>query len=86
VRRMIKSNVLAHSVVTVTGVGYVLCRLISAVAPAWLFNIGQSWIHTVNLESVRTTGSMSFSMFIIGFVYSYLLLEELRMNIESNYI
>ena len=67
---MIKSNVLANSVATITGVGYVLCRLISVVAPNLLFSIGQSWIHTVNLESVRTSGSMSFGMFVLGLVSS----------------
>ena len=53
---MVNSSVLAHAVATVVGVGYVLCRLIAAVAPQVLFSVGQSWFHTVNLEPLRTTG------------------------------
>jgi hypothetical protein len=67
---MVNSRVLAHAVATVVGVGYILCRLISAVAPGFLFNVGQSWFHTVNLEPLRTTGSMSMGMFVLGLVTS----------------
>jgi uncharacterized protein DUF5676 len=65
---MVNSTVLAHAVATVVGVGYILCRLIAAVAPGFLFNVGQSWFHTVNLEPLRTTGSMSTGMFLLGLV------------------
>ncbi len=65
---MVNSTVLAHAVATVVGVGYILCRLIAAVAPGFLFNVGQSWFHTVNLEPLRTTGSMSTGMFFLGLV------------------
>jgi uncharacterized protein DUF5676 len=67
---MVNSRALAHAVATVVGVGYVLCRLIAAVAPGFLFNVGQSWFHTVNLEPLRTTGSMSTGMFFLGLVTS----------------
>lgn len=63
---MVNSTVLAHAVATVVGVGYILCRLIAAVAPGFLFNVGQSWFHTVNLEPLRTTGSMPAGMFFLG--------------------
>lgn len=67
---MINSTVLAHAVATVVGAGYILCRLIAAVAPGFLFNVGQSWFHTVNVEPLRTTGSMSTGMFVLGLVTS----------------
>jgi hypothetical protein len=67
---MINSRVLAHAVATVVGVGYVLCRLIAAAAPQFLFSVGQSWFHTVNLEPLRTAGSMSIRMFALGLVTS----------------
>lgn len=67
---MMKSNVLANSVAVVTGVSYILCRLIAIVAPNLLFSIGQSWIHTVNLESVQATTSMSMGTFVLGLVSS----------------
>jgi hypothetical protein len=67
---MIKSSVLASAVATVVGVGYVVCRIIAAVAPEFLFNVGQSWFHTVNLEPLRTTASMSIGVFLLGLVTS----------------
>ena len=67
---MVNSKALGHAVATVVGVGYILCRLIAAVAPGFLFNVGQSWFHTVNLEPLRTTGSMSMGMFGLGLVAS----------------
>jgi hypothetical protein len=63
---MANSTVLAHAVATVVGVGYMFCRLIAAVAPGFLFNVGQSWFHTVNLEPLPATGSLSAQMFFLG--------------------
>ena len=67
---MIKPRVLANAVATVVAVGYVPCRLIAALAPHLLFNVRQSWFHTLDLEPVRATGSMSRAMFILGLVSS----------------
>ncbi len=67
---MIRPIVLANALATVVGVGYILCRLVAAIAPEFLFNVGQSWFHTVNLAPLRTTGSMSTGMFVLGLVTS----------------
>jgi len=67
---MTKPIVLANSLAVVVGVGYVLCRLIAAVAPELLFNVGQSWLHTVNLAPLRSTNPMSAGMFVLGLVTS----------------
>lgn len=67
---MIKPIVLANALATVVGVGYILCRLVAAIAPEFLFNVAQSWFHTVNLAPLRATGSMSTGMFVLGLVTS----------------
>ena len=67
---MINTKALANSVATVVGVGYVLCRLIASIAPNFLFTIGQSWFHTINLGSVPATTGMSLGMFVLGLVSS----------------
>ena len=67
---MVNSMASANALATVVGVGYILCRLIAAVAPDLLFNVGQSWFHTVDLRPLRTTGSMSTGMFFLGLVSS----------------
>ncbi|MDP3685201.1 MAG: DUF5676 family membrane protein [bacterium] len=70
---MLKPQPFAHAVAAVVGVAYVLCRVIAAVAPQFLFNIGQSWFHTISLEAVRATQPMSLSVFILGLVSSVVL-------------
>jgi hypothetical protein len=67
---MIKPIVLANALATVVGAGYILCRLVAAIAPEFLFNVGQSWFHTVYLAPLRATGSMSTGMFVLGLVTS----------------
>ena len=67
---MIKTKILANAVAAVTGVVFILCRLLAAVAPNLLFNVGQSWFHTLNLSSVRATGSMPLGLFLIGLISS----------------
>jgi hypothetical protein len=69
---MIRPTVLANAVAPVVAVGYVLCRLIAAVAPRLRFDVGQSWFHTLDLEPIRATGSLSAAMFILGLVSSVL--------------
>lgn len=67
---MLKSQPFANAVAVVVGVGYVLCRIVAALAPQFLFRISQSWFHTINLDSSLATRSMSFSMFLLGLISS----------------
>ena len=67
---MIKPIVLANALATVVGAGYILCRLVAAVAPDVLFDVGQSWLHTVNLAPLRTASPMPTGMFVLGLVTS----------------
>ncbi len=67
---MVNPIVLGNALATVVGAGYILCRLFAAIAPELLFNVGQSWLHTVNLAPLRAAGSMSAGMFVLGLVTS----------------
>ena len=52
---------------TVVGVGlYVLCRVLSLVAPDLLFSVGKSWFHTFSLDSVRTVVTLDIGTFVLG--------------------
>ncbi len=52
---------------TAVGIGvYVLCRLVSLVAPDLLFSVGKSWFHTFSLDSVRTVVPMDLGTFLLG--------------------
>lgn len=67
---MVKAKILANAVAVVTGVVFGLCRLLAAVAPNLLFNIGQSWWHTLNLSSLKATSSMTLGLFLVGLISS----------------
>ena len=57
---------------TVVGLGvYVVCRVLSLIAPELLFSIGRSWFHTINLDVVRTVAPMDMGTFILGAVSTF---------------
>ncbi len=63
---MAKPIVLANaSTVVALGI-YVVCRVISLIAPDFLFNIANSWFHTFSTESVRSVAPMNIGTFIFG--------------------
>jgi hypothetical protein len=65
---MIKARALGNAVATEVAVGYALFRLMAALAPRFLFDVGQSWFHTLDVEPIQATGSMSTAMFVLGLV------------------
>ncbi len=65
---MVKPIVLANaSTVVALGI-YVVCRIISLIAPDFLFGVAQSWFHTFSTESVRSVAPMNIGTFIFGAV------------------
>lgn len=65
---MVKPIALANaSTVVALGI-YVVCRVISLIAPDFLFGVAQSWFHTFSTESVKTVTPMDIGTFIFGAV------------------
>lgn len=65
---MVKPIALANaSTVVALGI-YVVCRVVSLIAPDFLFNVAQSWFHTLSTESVRSVTPMNIGTFIFGAV------------------
>lgn len=67
---MIASKAFAHAAATVAAGAYVVCRLLASIAPNFLFAVGQSWFHTVDLSAIRGAGGMTFGAFVLGLVSS----------------
>lgn len=65
---MLKPKAFANAITTVFVVSYVICRLISFIAPDLLFNIAGSWFHGMNLEAIKATTPMGFGTFSSGVV------------------
>lgn len=63
---MVKPTILANTLTTV-GLGlYVVCRVLTLIVPDFIFNVGQSWFHTLNLKSTRAEVTFDFGTFLLG--------------------
>jgi len=63
---MLKAVAFANAFTVVAEGIYVLCRILSLVAPGMLFRIGQSWFHTFSLDAMRMSTAFSVGTFLIG--------------------
>lgn len=51
----------------IVGVGlYVGCRVLAFIVPDFLFALGQSWFHALNLNAVRGTAPWDLGTFLLG--------------------
>lgn len=68
---MLKSVPFANAVTIVTVVFYIVCVVLSAIAPDFIIGIAQSWIHSLTLEMSKTTlslGSVIYGLLTISVV------------------
>ena len=65
---MLDAKAFANAATVVMAVWVVGCALLSYIVPDLLFNIAQSWMHTINLESVRATFSTSLGSMFLGLI------------------
>lgn len=65
---MLNSNAFANASAVVVATLFVICRIFVLIMPDFVFKIGQSWFHTINLESGQVSGSSSFGMFMLGLI------------------
>lgn len=65
---MVKPTILANSITTVVIGLYVICRVLSQIAPDFLFSVGRSWFHTFSLEALRGTTPLELGTFVFGAV------------------
>ncbi len=65
---MLNARAFANAATTVIVVIFVICRLVAWVAPEFLFQVGQSWFHTIQLESSQMSSSLSFGTLLLGLV------------------
>lgn len=66
---MINSLVAANAMSVVTGIGYVICRILAWLVPGWLFTIAQSWFHTF-IFPAGVVEEFSSSTLLIGLISS----------------
>lgn len=65
---MLDANAFANAASVVMAVWVVVCAALSYIAPDLLFSVAQSWMHTINLESVKSTFTPNLGSILWGFV------------------
>lgn len=67
---MLKTTACANAAAVVTAGVYMVCLVLSQTAPDFLLALSSSWIHAINLESLKTSGGVSLGSVIWGFASS----------------
>ncbi len=65
---MLNAKAFANAASAVMAIWVVACGALSFIAPELLFSVAQSWMHTINLGSVKAGFNPSFGSLLWGFV------------------
>lgn len=65
---MLNAKAFANATTCVSVGFFVVCRLVAWLAPDFLFRIGQSWVHTISLQSNEMTSTYTFGTLLLGLV------------------
>ena len=65
---MLNAKAFANAASAVMGIWVVACAALSFIAPDLLFSLAQSWMHTINLETVKASFNPSLGSLVWGLV------------------
>lgn len=65
---MLNAKAFASAAAVVMAVFYIVCAALSYVAPDLIFSISRSWIHTINLESIKAPFSLDIATLLWGLI------------------
>lgn len=65
---MLNTKAFANATTIVMSVFYIVCWLLSTLAPNLIFGISKAWLHSINIESLKTTTSMSYGTVLWGLI------------------
>lgn len=65
---MLNAKIFANASASVMGIWVIACALFSYLLPDLLFSVAASWMHTINLETVKTAFVPNFGSLILGLV------------------
>ena len=64
---MINRIALANALTAAVMSAYLVCSVVSIIAPTFIMGLAQSWLHTINIELIETTSPVTFGSFLLGF-------------------
>lgn len=65
---MLNAKAFANAASAVMAVWVVACALLASLMPDLLFAVAKSWMHTVNLDSVKAPFNPDLGSLVLGFV------------------
>lgn len=65
---MLNAKAFANAATAVMVVFYIICVAVSVLAPDLLFSISRSWMHSINIESLKVTTSLNVGSLLWGLV------------------
>lgn len=65
---MLNSKAFANAATIVAAVFYIICLVISVIAPDLLFSVANSWMHSINLEPIKALSAPSAGSQVWGFI------------------
>lgn len=65
---MLNAKAFANATTVVMTVFYVACWLISTLASDLIFGIAKAWMHSLNIESLKTTVAMPWGTVLWGLI------------------
>ena len=65
---MLNAKAFANAASAIMAIWVIVCALLSYLVPDLLFAVAQSWMHTINLDLVKTTFSPNLGSIILGLV------------------
>ncbi len=65
---MLNSKAFANAATAVTAVFYLICALLSYVAPDFVIGLAKSWVHTMNIELAKVNFVPDLASLIYGLV------------------
>ncbi len=61
-------KVFANALTSVIAAIYIICFVLSFIAPDFVTGLGQSWVHVINLRLIKDTSAVNAADGIIGLV------------------
>ncbi len=65
---MLNAKAFANAATVVMAVFYVVCAVLSYLAPDLIYSISRSWMHTINIESIKSTFTPDMGILVWGLV------------------
>lgn len=65
---MLNAKAFANAATIVVVAAFIICRIAAWIIPSFLFQVGQSWFHTIQMEPGQITGSLTFGALLLGLI------------------